>query len=112
MQATIEREGKKENGAKLSHGECGNEGEGVHSTEVGFAIGNVHGSPHETSSNGGDEAAQTVCCRCSPAMQGTEAQHNRGNDDGDCTEHDLGDVLLTRSFELSKEEARPKQTDQ
>ena len=53
-------------------------------------------------SNRGDEASRTVQCLCSSAMHGAEAQHNRGNNDGDCTENDLRDVLLARSFQLAK----------
>ena len=46
------------------------------------------------------------------AVDGAEAEHDGGGDDGECAEQDLGDVFRAGAFQFAEQQAPPEDADQ
>ncbi len=86
---------------------------GIHAADVGLAVGHVHGSPEQAGAQRQRGCRATARFACGPlAVNGAEAEHDRGGDDGERAEDDFGDVFGAGAFEFAEEHAAPEDADE
>ena len=112
VRASVEGEDEGKTGGEFAEGEDGDEGERVHAADVGLAVGDVHGSPEQARAERGEDAAERVGRGLAAVLHGAEAEHDRGDDDGQSAEEDFGDVARAGAFQFAEEQASPEDADQ
>ena len=112
VDSSVESKHKREHGAEFADGKCGHERKWIHAADVCLAVGDIHGSPKQACTDGGEDAASGAAGVCTLTVNGAETEHDGGGDDGKRAENDFGDILAAGAFQFAEEEAAPENSDE